>query len=55
MIGEFGAILMTFRECFPREATFSWFVAAVFGFVVRLDHHGASSIIRWLGNTPAIV
>lgn len=49
MIGQFGIVLMTFKETFPRDATFRWFVVAVFGFIIRLDHHGVSSSIRWLG------
>lgn len=45
-------LLKTFREAFPRSATFEWFVVAVFGFIVRLDHHGVSSSIRWLRIRP---
>lgn len=52
MIGELGIFLMTFREVFPRGATFHWFVVAVFGFIIRLDHHGVSSNIRWVGIRP---
>ena len=52
MIGELGIILMTFRDVFPRGATFNWFVVAVFGFIIRLDHHGVSSNIRWVGIRP---
>jgi hypothetical protein len=52
MIGQLGIMLMTFREAFPRGATFHWFVVAVFGFMIRLDHHGVSSNIRWLGVQP---
>jgi hypothetical protein len=48
MIGQLGILLMCFREAFPRGATFNWFVVAVFGFIIRLDHHGVSSSIRWL-------
>ncbi len=48
MIGQLGSMLMCFRDTFPRKATFDWFVIAVFGFIVRLDHHGVSSSIRWL-------
>jgi hypothetical protein len=48
MIGQLGILLMSFREAFPRGATFNWFVVAVFGFIIRLDHHGVSSSIRWL-------
>ena len=52
MIGQLGTLLMTFREVFPRAATFHWFVVAVFGFIIRLDHHGVSSNIRWLKVRP---
>jgi hypothetical protein len=52
MIGQLCLLLMTFREAFTREATFQWFVVAVFGFIVRLDHHGVSSSIRWLRLLP---
>jgi hypothetical protein len=52
MVGQLGLLLMTFREAFPREATFQWFVVAVLGFIVRLDHHGVSSSIRWLRLLP---
>lgn len=48
MIGQLGLLLMTFRCAFPRGATFHWFVIAVFGFIVRIDHHGVTSSIRWL-------
>jgi hypothetical protein len=48
MIAEIGILLMSFRDVFPRGATFQWFVVAIFGFIVRLDHHGVSSSIRWL-------
>jgi hypothetical protein len=52
MIGHLGVLLLTFREAFPRGASFHWFVVAIFGFMVRLDHHGVSSNIRWLGVQP---
>jgi hypothetical protein len=48
LIGQLGVLLMSFRDAFPRGASFHWFVIAVFGFIVRLDHHGVSSTIRWL-------
>jgi hypothetical protein len=48
MTGQLGIVLMSFRKVFSREATFHWFVVAIFGFIVRLDHHGVSSSIRWL-------
>ncbi|MCK8600285.1 transposase [Desulfoferrobacter suflitae] len=52
MIGQLSLLLMVFREAFPRGATFEWFVVAIFGFIVRLDHHGVSSSIRWLRIVP---
>jgi len=52
MIGQLCLLLKTFRGAFPRRATFEWFVVAVFGFIVRLDHHGVSSSIRWLRILP---
>lgn len=48
MISKLSTLVMTFRGAFPRAATFNWFVVAIFGFIVRLDHHGVSSTIRWL-------
>jgi hypothetical protein len=52
MIGQLCLLLKTFRKAFPRSATFAWFVVAIFGFIVRLDHHGVSSSIRWLRLLP---
>ncbi len=52
MIKAIDAILSAFDDCFSREAAFKWFVVVIFGFIVRLDHHGVSSIIRWLGMDP---
>jgi hypothetical protein len=52
MISQLCLLLKTFRQAFPRSATFEWFVVAVFGFIVRLDHHGVSSSIRWLRLLP---
>ena len=54
MIGRLGSLLMSFRDQFAREATFQWFVVAVLGFIVRLDHHGVSSSIRWLQIRPEL-
>ncbi len=54
MIGRLGSLLMSFQGAFARAATFRWFVVAVVGFIVRLDHHGVSSSIRWLQIRPAL-
>ena len=44
----FNDILMSFRPCFSRNATFEWFVIIVTGLLVRTDHLGVTSIIRGL-------
>jgi hypothetical protein len=54
MIGEVCEILMAFRRCFRRTASFHWFAIFVFGFLTRLDHHGVTSMIRWLGLNPKL-
>ena len=41
-------ILLQFRDCFSREATFLWFLIVVAGLMTRSDHLGVSSIIREL-------
>ena len=48
MINEIGKILLLFRDSFSRSISFNWFVIVIVGFIVRLDHHGVSSIVRWL-------
>ena len=53
MIKEISIILSQFRNCFSRTASFNWFVITVMGFIVRLDHHGISSVIRWLNLDPS--
>lgn len=52
MITEINNILSQFRSCFSRASSFNWFVITVIGFIVRLDHHGVSSVIRWLNLDP---
>ncbi len=52
MITEINNILSQFRICFSRASSFNWFVITVIGFIVRLDHHGVSSVIRWLNLDP---
>jgi len=48
MINEIGTILALFRDRFSRSVSFNWFVIVIVGLIVRLDHHGVSSIVRWL-------
>jgi len=54
MIKEISLIVSQFRDCFTRTATYNWFVIIIMGFIIRLDHHGVSSIIRWLGLKPSL-
>ncbi|WP_234541851.1 transposase [Paenibacillus pseudetheri] len=39
-------LLLPFRSCFSRQATFEWFVVIVVGFMLRSDHLGVTSVIR---------
>lgn len=41
-------LLCSFRSLFSRQASFVWFVVVIFGFLVRFDHYGVSSFVRWL-------
>ena len=52
MIKFIDSILIGFRECFSREATFKWFVTVVTGMMLRRDNLGATSIIRALSLKP---
>ncbi|CAN2041120.1 hypothetical protein GMMP15_20021 [Candidatus Magnetomoraceae bacterium gMMP-15] len=45
-------ILLSFRPCFSREASFYWFLIIMLGFIVRFDHAGVTSFIRWLYLKP---
>lgn len=54
MINEISRIAEKFRSCFSRKAAFDWFVVVIFGFIVRLDHYGVSSFIRWLSIDPGL-
>jgi hypothetical protein len=45
-------MLLGFRCCFSRKAAFYWFVIIVVGFIVRFDHQGVTSFIRWLFLDP---
>ena len=53
MIREISKILSLFRDCFSRTSSFNWFVITIMGFFVRLDHHGVSSMVRWLNLAPS--
>jgi hypothetical protein len=54
MTNEIWRILKEFRGCFSRQAAFNWFVVVIMGFMVRLDQHGVSSMIRWLALKPSL-
>ncbi|MBU1486756.1 transposase, partial [bacterium] len=45
-------ILENFRPCFSRKATYYWFILVMIGLVVRADHYGISSIVRWVSLSP---
>ena len=49
---KFYEILSQFRPCFSRRATYYWFLLIMIGLVVRSDHFGVTSFIRWLSLAP---
>jgi hypothetical protein len=54
MINELCRIVGEFRCCFSHQPAFNWFVIVIMGFIVRLDQHGVSSMIRWLALKPSL-
>lgn len=46
MLKYLNDLLLPFRSCFSRQATFEWFVVLVIGFMLRSDHLGVTSVIR---------
>jgi hypothetical protein len=52
MFARLEPILQDLRPCFSRQAAFEWFVIIIMGFLIRCDHSGLTSIIRWLFLTP---
>jgi hypothetical protein len=47
-----NTVLMSFKSCFTRKATFHCFVVIMVGFMLRSDFAGITSIIRTLGLVP---
>ena len=47
-------ILLEFRGCFKREATWFWFVVLMVGFMVRSSHRGITTIISTLRLSPQL-
>jgi hypothetical protein len=41
-----NGVLIQFRSCFSRNASFKWFVAIVIGLMIRSDKLGVTSIVR---------
>ena len=52
MLKSLDNILIRFSSVFTYEAAFNWFVIVVFGFIIRFDHSGVTSFIRWLYLDP---
>ncbi|MGG1644437.1 transposase [Paenibacillus sp. NRS-1782] len=46
MLKYLNELLLPFRSCFSRQATFEWFIVLVIGFMLRSDHLGVTSVIR---------
>ena len=49
---ELDEILGCFRPVFKHQATYGWFVVLLMMFLIRFDHHGMTSAIRWLYLEP---
>jgi len=47
-------ILLQFRSCFKRGATWRWFVVLVLGFMIRSNHKGVTSTISELRLMPRL-
>lgn len=43
---QINKILKSFRDCFSREKTFTWFVIIVCGLIIRTDNQAVTSIVR---------
>ena len=52
MLKILDKLLAEFRCVFSYEASFNWFVIVILGFVIRFDHSGVTSFIRWLFLSP---
>jgi hypothetical protein len=50
---QLNDILLEFRPCFSRKASFSWFVTLIIGLMVRTDTLGLTSVIRDLNIDPS--
>ena len=46
-------ILLCFRTCFSRKASFSWFVIVIVGFMIRSNMLGITFVICNLALNPA--
>jgi hypothetical protein len=52
MIKVIEKLIWEFRSCFSRQAAFYWFLIIIMGFIVRFDHLGVTSFVRWLFLRP---
>lgn len=46
---QIDAWTLQFRSCFSRQASFKWFVLAMWGMFLRVEGEGLTSVIRCLG------
>ncbi len=52
MLKLLDKILVQFRPVFTYQAAFNWFVIVIVGFLIRFDHVGVTSFVRWLYLDP---
>ena len=52
MFTSIESMLQEFRPCFSRQASFEWFSLILIGLLIRCDHLGLTSVVRWLFLQP---
>ena len=52
MVNIIQSIILELRPCFSRKAAFHWFIIIILAFIIRCDHEGVTSFIRWLFINP---
>ena len=52
MLQKIDYFLNEFKKCFSYKSTRYWFMVVILGFIVRCDHYGVTSFVRWLFLDP---
>jgi len=54
MFKDLQLIIEGFRPAFSHRAAYVYFVLILLGFILRMDHYGVTSTVRWLGLDAAV-